>query len=196
MRYVQLGRTGVRVSVIALGTDTFGVAPLEGDAERLVGRALDLGVNVIDMANSYGNQSRFDRPGVPPAAERASAEEIIGRAIQGKRSEVVLCSKVMEVVGSGVNDRGLSRRHIFDQVERSLARLGTDHLDLLQVHASPSRAQMEGDLFRIQAAAETAPFGAWPARDDNAGKARKQATQALQFLPKNDVPLTAHGVKQ
>ena len=61
MRYKQLGRTGVRVSVVSLGTATFGVAPLEKDVDRLIGRAIDLGINSIDMANSYGNQAA-DRP--------------------------------------------------------------------------------------------------------------------------------------
>lgn len=134
MRYHPLGRTGVYVSVLALGTAAFGIAPLESDADRLIGRALDLGVNVIDTANSYGNQPRFDRPGAPPAAERASAEEIVGRAIKGRRSEIVLSSKVMEPVGEGVNQRGLSRLHIMQQVELSLRRLGTDHLDMYYAH--------------------------------------------------------------
>src|SRR5580704_17647296 len=105
---------------MSLGTAVFGVAPLEADADRLVARAIDLGVNVIDTANSYGNQARFDRPGAPPAAQRASAEEIVGRALGARRAQVVLCSKVMEPVGEGPNDHGLSRRHIFQQVEESL----------------------------------------------------------------------------
>ena len=134
MRYKQLGRTGVQVSVVSLGTATLGVAPLEKDADRLIGRAFDLGINVIDMANSYGNQARFDRPDAPPWNERPSAEEIVGRVLGARRRDLVLCSKVMEPVGEGVNDRGLSRRHIFQQLEQSLRRLRTDHLDVYYAH--------------------------------------------------------------
>jgi len=134
MQYKQLGSTGVRVSAIALGTATFGVAPDEATAVRLVGRALDLGINIFDTANSYGNQARFDRPGAAPAAKRASAEEILGKALVGRRNEVLVCSKVMEPVGDGPNDWGLSRLHIFNQVEQSLRRLNTDHIDLYYAH--------------------------------------------------------------
>ena len=139
MKYSPLGRTGVQVSAIALGTATLGVAPLASEVDSLIGRALDLGINVIDTANSYGNQPRFDRPSAPPAAQRASAEELVGQAIKGKRSSVVLTSKVMERVGDDVNQRGLSRRHIMEQVELSLKRLGTDHLDVYYAH-HPDRA--------------------------------------------------------
>jgi 1-deoxyxylulose-5-phosphate synthase len=134
MRYKQLGRTGVQVSAISLGTATFGVAPGEKDVDRLVGSALDLGINLIDTANSYGNQARFDRPGAPPWIDRLSAEELLGRTLGGRRQDLILCSKVMEPVGEDINDRGLSRRHVFRQVEQSLRRLQTDHLDVYYAH--------------------------------------------------------------
>ena len=134
MRYKQLGRTGVKVSSVSLGTATFGVAPLESDCDRLIGRAIDLGINMIDAANSYGNQARFDRPSAPAWTDRRSAEEIVGSAIKGRRNQLVLCSKVMEPVGDGVNDRGLSRRHIVQQLEQSLRRFQTDHLDVYYAH--------------------------------------------------------------
>lgn len=146
MKYNPLGSTGVRVSALALGSATFGVAPLQSDAARLVGRALDLGINLFDCANSYGNQPRFDRPGVPAAKDRASAEEILGAALKGKRDEVVLCSKVMEPVGSGVNDWGLSRLHMFNQLEKSLKRLGTDHLDVYYAHHPDDATPLEETL--------------------------------------------------
>jgi 1-deoxyxylulose-5-phosphate synthase len=82
----------------------------------------------------YGNTPVFDRPGVPPAAEREPAERILGRALAGRRDDVVIASKSCEVVGPGVNDRGLSRRHIIQHVENSLRRLGTDHIDLYYAH--------------------------------------------------------------
>lgn len=134
MKYSLLGRTGVRVSNIALGTAAFGVAPLEEDADALVARALELGVNHFDTANTYGNQSRFDRPGVPPAEARRSAEEILGRALRGHRHEAIIATKVMERVGPGPNDAGLSRRHIAQQVEQSLRHLGTDYIDVYYAH--------------------------------------------------------------
>jgi aryl-alcohol dehydrogenase-like predicted oxidoreductase len=134
MKYSQLGRTGMRASRIALGTATFGVAPDPDEAERMVRVALDAGVNVFDCANSYGNQSRFDRPDVTPADQRASAEEILGGALDGRRDEVILCTKVREPVGDGVNDHGLSRRHVFQQVDASLRRLRTDRIDIYYAH--------------------------------------------------------------
>lgn len=134
MRYKLLGRTGVQVSVVSLGTATFGVAPREGDIDRLVGHALDLGINLIDTANSYGNQARFDRAGAPSSVDRPSAEELLGGVLGPRRQDLILCSKVMEPVGDGINDRGLSRRHVFQQIEQSLRRLRTDHLDVYYAH--------------------------------------------------------------
>ncbi len=139
MKYTLLGRTGVRVSTLCLGTAFFGIAPLEADAPRLVARAIDGGINLLDTANSYGDQTRFDRPGIPPAAERPSSEELVGRGIRGRRHDVVIATKVQERVGDGPNDGGpsgggLSRRHIIAQCERSLRRLGTDHIDVYYAH--------------------------------------------------------------
>jgi aryl-alcohol dehydrogenase-like predicted oxidoreductase len=134
VKYSVLGNTGMRISKVVLGTALFGVAPLDSDADALIGAALDAGINAIDTANAYGNLPHFDRPGVPPAAERASAEEIIGRAIVGRRDQVVLSTKASEPVGPGPNDRGLSRRHLTEQLERSLKRLRTDHVDLFYAH--------------------------------------------------------------
>jgi aryl-alcohol dehydrogenase-like predicted oxidoreductase len=143
MEYRLLGQSGVRVSCLSLGTIAFGVAPLEADVERLVHRAMDAGVNFIDTANSYGNQTRFDAAGAPPAAERKSSEELVGRAIRGRRADVVIATKVSERMpgptGLGPNDggpqgSGLTRRHIVAQCEQSLRRLGTDYIDLYYAH--------------------------------------------------------------
>ncbi|GAA3558168.1 aldo/keto reductase [Microlunatus spumicola] len=134
MQYSLLGPTGVRVSRICLGTATFGVAPSAQDADRLVGAAVDLGINFVDTADVYGNMPVFDRPGAPPAAEREPAERILGRALRGRREQMVVATKANGVVGLDVNDRGLSRRHIVRQVEASLRRLETDHIDLHYAH--------------------------------------------------------------
>jgi aryl-alcohol dehydrogenase-like predicted oxidoreductase len=139
MDYHALSGTGLRVSKICLGTASFGVAPTEADTTAVVHHALDAGINFIDTASSYGNQSRFDRDGAPPAADRPSAETLVGRAIAGRRDEVVLATKVSEPIGTGPNDGGssgggLSRAHIMRLVERSLERLGTDHIDIFYAH--------------------------------------------------------------
>ncbi|WP_211176956.1 aldo/keto reductase [Pseudonocardia acidicola] len=142
---------GTSVSRVCIGTATFGVAPLAEDVGKLVHQALDAGVNFIDTANSYGNQGRFDRPGVPPANQRASAEELVGAALKGRRDEVVLATKVSEPVGAGPNDGGLfggglSRVHIMRQVERSLRRLGTDHIDVYYAHHPDPLTRIEETL--------------------------------------------------
>ncbi|MDT5081480.1 MAG: 1-deoxyxylulose-5-phosphate synthase, partial [Mycobacterium sp.] len=146
MKYKYLGNTGMRVSALCLGTGPFGVAPLAEDATPLVHRALDLGINFVDTANSYGNFARIDRPGAPPADARDSAEVIVGRALKGRRDDVVLASKVREVVGTGVLDVGLSRRHIMQQVERSLRALQTDYLDIYHMHGPDPRTPIDETL--------------------------------------------------
>lgn len=132
--WTSLGTTGVRISRLALGTATFGVAPRSEDVDRLLGTALDSGINMVDTASSYGDQPRFDRPGVPCAADRESAETSIGRVLGSRRDEVVLCTKVGEPIFADPNGSGLSRKHIRRAVERSLRRLRTDHIDILYAH--------------------------------------------------------------
>ncbi|SDQ94593.1 Predicted oxidoreductase [Pseudarthrobacter chlorophenolicus] len=146
MRYSILGRTGLKVSRICLGTATFGVAPDAREAGRLVGAALDLGINFIDTADSYGNMPVFDRPGAPAAADREPAEQILGRALRGRRDEAVIATKSQVHVGPGINDGGLSRRHIIRQVEASLRRLGTDYIDLYYAHNPDPDTPLEQTL--------------------------------------------------
>ncbi len=140
MEYRLLGLSGLRISTICLGTARFGIAPVEADATKLVQRALDLGINFIDTANSYGNQTRFDREGVPKAEQRKSAEELVGDALRGgHRHDVIIASKVQEKVGEGPNDGGpagggLTRKHIMEQVEQTLRRLQTDYIDIYYMH--------------------------------------------------------------
>jgi aryl-alcohol dehydrogenase-like predicted oxidoreductase len=123
MKLRKLGRTGLKVSNLCLGTMTFGNAAWgcdEPTSARIVARFLDAGGNFIDTADVYSS-------GV--------SEEITGRAIRNKRSQVVLATKVAGPMGGGPNDLGLSRKHVLDAVDASLRRLGTDYLDLYQVHA-------------------------------------------------------------
>jgi aryl-alcohol dehydrogenase-like predicted oxidoreductase len=123
-----------------------GLAPPEDGCDALVHAAIDAGVNFFDCANTYGNRGSFDREGLPSASQRKHAEALLGAALEGHRDEVVLCTKVSEPVGAGPNDGGmtmpgiggqgggLSRYHIMREVERSLARLNTDHIDIYHLH--------------------------------------------------------------
>jgi aryl-alcohol dehydrogenase-like predicted oxidoreductase len=131
MRYLQLGNTGTLVSEICLGTMTFGgrgfwtaIGTLDQSvADAIVARALEAGVNFIDTADTYSE---------------GLAEEITGRAIANSgraRTDIVLATKATGIVGRGVNDRGSSRLHLMDAVKASLKRLGTDYVDLYQIHA-------------------------------------------------------------
>src|SRR3954452_5877912 len=144
MKYSVLGPTGVRVSRVCVGTATFGVAPSSQDADGVVGAALDLGINFFDTADVYGSPPTFDRPGAPPAAEREPAEEILGRALAGRRDEVVLATKSGERRFDP--DAGLSRRYVIRQVEQSLRRLRTDHLDLYYAHFPDPATPLEQTL--------------------------------------------------
>jgi NDP-hexose 2,3-enoyl reductase len=125
MEYSYLGRTGLQVSRLVLGTMNFGPDTSEADSHTIMDRALDLGINFFDTANIYGWK-----------LGEGWTEQIVGRwlAKSGRRDEIVLASKVYEPMGEGPNTRGLSARHIRQQVEGSLRRLQTDHLDLYQAH--------------------------------------------------------------
>ena len=140
MQYRQLGKSGVKVSVIGLGTNRFGFERMpQEEVSRVIDAAADLGVNFLDSADIYvGGRS----------------EETIGVALQGKRSKFVLATKYQGKVGDGPNDRGTSRYHMYDAVEASLRRLQTDHIDLYYVHnfeeTTPMEEMMRGldDLVR------------------------------------------------
>ena len=144
MDYSLLGPTGVKVSKICLGTATFGVSPDAQEAERVVQAALHLGINFFDTANVYGATPTFDRPGAPPAAEREPAELILGRALAGRRDDVVIATKSGERRFDPA--AGLSRRYIIQQVEHSLRRLGTDYIDLYYAHFPDPDTPLEQTL--------------------------------------------------
>jgi aryl-alcohol dehydrogenase-like predicted oxidoreductase len=129
MRYVKLGTTGLDVSPIAIGAMTYGEPdrghPVwslgEDDARPLIKHALDAGINFFDTANMYSN---------------GSSEEILGRALRdfADRDDVVIATKLRHPMRPGPNGRGLSRKAIMTEVDHSLRRLGTDYIDLYQVH--------------------------------------------------------------
>ena len=144
MEYSLLGPTGVKVSKICLGTATFGVAPDAQEAGRVVHAALDLGINFFDTANVYGATPTFDRPGAPPAIEREPAEQLLGRALVGRRDDVVIATKSGERRFDPA--AGLSRRYIIHQVEHSLRRLGTDYIDVYYAHFPDPDTPLEQTL--------------------------------------------------
>lgn len=130
MQYRQLGRSGVFVSRLALGTAQFGGAdhPLyrhigglgQAEADRLVGMALDAGINLFDSADVYA---------------QGESEQRLGRALGSRRHEALISTKVGNRAGPHPNDAGLSRVHLVGAIDAALRRLGTDHIDLLQIHA-------------------------------------------------------------
>ena len=121
MNYRSLGRTGVMVSPICIGSFNFSAPTPDDEAERIVRCATDAGINFFDTADSYNG---------------GESERMLGRALAatGTRDQIVLASKVHFPTGPGPNDRGNSRLHIMRSVEESLRRLGTDRIDLLQMH--------------------------------------------------------------
>jgi aryl-alcohol dehydrogenase-like predicted oxidoreductase len=134
MDYVNFGSAGVKVSRLALGLGLRGQAD-EAAAQRLVEHAIDQGITLIDCANIYG-----------PMDDRANigrSELIVGRAIKGKRDNLVITSKVASAVGPGPNDRGLSRYHILREIDGTLQGLGTDHVDVYLVHAYDASTPLE-----------------------------------------------------
>lgn len=139
MEYRQLGRSGLKVSALTLGTMTFGgeglfenlgTTQVDG-AKRLIDIAVDHGVNFVDTANLYS---------------WGGSEDIIGQALEGKRDKIMIATKVRMPMGEGPNDTGLSRHHIIAQVEASLRRLRTDHIDLYQAHGWDGQTPLEETL--------------------------------------------------
>jgi aryl-alcohol dehydrogenase-like predicted oxidoreductase len=139
MEYRQLGRSGLRVSALTLGTMTFGGrgnfgAVGETDvagAQRQVDMCLDAGVNLIDTADVYSG---------------GLSEEMTGEVLRGRRDSVLLSTKVRMSMGDGPNDAGLSRHHIIAGCEASLRRLGTDHIDIYHVHEWDGQTRLEETL--------------------------------------------------
>jgi aryl-alcohol dehydrogenase-like predicted oxidoreductase len=139
MEYRKLGKSGLRVSVLTMGTMTFGgrgnfamVGNTDVDeARQQVDMCLDAGINLIDTADVYSG---------------GRSEEIVGEVMKGRWDQVLLATKVRMTMGSGPNDAGLSRHHIISGCEASLRRLGTDHIDLYQVHEWDGQTPLEETL--------------------------------------------------
>jgi aryl-alcohol dehydrogenase (NADP+) len=131
MQCRTLGRTGIQVSPYALGTlmlaTAMGNAP--EDSARIIHKALDAGINVVDTADAYGD-----------------SEDVVGKALEGRRDDVVLATKFSRPTGQDPNHQGASRRWIVTAVENSLRRLRTDHIDLYQLHRPDPRTDIEETL--------------------------------------------------
>ncbi|GAB5494867.1 MAG: aldo/keto reductase [Phototrophicaceae bacterium] len=128
MEYRQLGNSGVRVSVIGMGTNQFGRKVSQEDVTRVIDTALDLGVNFIDTADVYTG---------------SDSETTLGHALKGRWDKVVLATKGYFATGEGTNDIGASRYHLRNAVENSLNRLQSDHIDLYQMHRWDSNTPIE-----------------------------------------------------
>ena len=131
MDYVNLGRTGLEVSRICLGCLTFGGQADEKESRRIVDTAWDAGINFFDTANVY---------------TETLSERYLGNVLKGRRDRAVIATKVRGRMGPGVNDIGLSRKHIMDSVDASLMRLQTDYIDLYQVHSWDADTPLEETL--------------------------------------------------
>jgi aryl-alcohol dehydrogenase-like predicted oxidoreductase len=133
MQYRTLGRTGIKVSPYCLGAMMFGAMgnPDHDDCIRIIHKALDFGVNFIDTADRYS---------------RGESEEIVGKALKGRRDNIVLGTKVHGPMGEDPNQQGNSRRWIVRAVEASLRRLQTDHIDLYQIHRPSPETDIEETL--------------------------------------------------
>ena len=143
MEYRQLGRSGLKVSAVTLGTMTFGGKGKfqyvghsdQSEATRMVDIALDAGVNLLDTSDQYST---------------GTAEEMVGEAIKGKRGQVLVATKARFPMGPGPNDTGLSRHHLMNACDGSLKRLGVDHIDLYQLHGWDGLTPIEETMAALE----------------------------------------------
>lgn len=145
MEYRRLGRTGLKVSTICLGTMQFGWTADEGTAHEVMTASISLGCNFFDTADIYSSWH--------PGNKGGESENIIGTWLKAghvRREEIVLATKVRGKMGDGPNDEGLSRAHILNAAEASLKRLQTDYVDLYQVHWPDEETPLEETLIALE----------------------------------------------
>jgi aryl-alcohol dehydrogenase-like predicted oxidoreductase len=131
MEYRQLGRSGLRVSVIGLGGNTFGRYADEAQTAAIIAQAIDVGINLVDTADTYGV---------------GASEELVGKALVGRREQMLIATKVGMQMGEGANERGASRKRVIEGCHASLRRLHTDYVDLYQIHAFDATTPLEETL--------------------------------------------------
>lgn len=138
MQYGKFGRTGLTVSRICLGTMTFGLQTEEAESHAILDKAAEGGVTLIDTADAYplGGNERL----------AGTTEEIIGRWLKGKRQNFIIATKAFGKVGTNVWDQGSSRKHLLDAIDASLKRLGTDYIDVYQLHGDDRETPLEETL--------------------------------------------------
>ncbi len=158
MKYNNLARTSLKVSALSLGTMTFGGQTSEKDSLSIMDYAFENGINVFDTANVYN---------------QGESEKITGKGLKGRRSEIILATKVNGQMGKGMNDRGLSRRNILNAIDASLKRLDTDYIDIYYLHAPDYETALDETLGTMHTLVETGKiryigvsnFAAWQIAD-------------------------------
>ena len=133
MEYRRLGKSGLKVSEICLGTMTFGHGADETESERMVHLAWDTGVNFFDTANSYSE---------------GESEILLGKALKGRRRDAVVATKFFNPMGSGPNDSGMSRVHIMQAIDDSLKRLQMEYVDIYYIHHVDTQTPLE-EMLRV-----------------------------------------------
>jgi len=140
MEYRRLGQSGLKVSVYSFGAMTFGDSQWklggvdQHTANEMISMCIDAGINLFDTADVYSN---------------GEAEVILGKALEGRRDQVLIATKARGAMGPGPNDHGLSRKHLYDALHGSLKRLNTDYIDLYQVHSFDPEAPLEETLYTL-----------------------------------------------
>ena len=178
MEHVRLGRTGLPVSRLCLGTMTFGLQCDEATSERILGAAEDAGITFLDTADVY--------PLGGDAGTVGRTEEILGRWLRGRRERVVLATKCFGPTGPSPWDRGGSRKHVLDAIDASLRRLGTDYVDLYQLHGYDTATPLDetlGALDQVVRAGKARYVGVsnWPAHRVARALGRTEALGLVRF---------------
>ncbi len=177
MQYRNLGSSGLKVSVIGLGTNQFGGKCDFDTTREIIAAGLDQGVNLIDTADVY---------------QKGRSEEFIGQAIKGRpRDQIIIATKVRHPTGDGPNQRGTSRHHILSGIEASLGRLDTDYIDLYQIHRWDSDAPLDETMRALEDLVRwgkvryigCSNFTAWQMTQANAIAVRHGWTQFVSNQP-------------
>ena len=176
MKYRRLGNSGLQVSVIGLGTNQFGGKVDSGETAEIISAALDVGVNFIDTADVY---------------QEGRSETVIGKALKGKREKAIIATKVFFRTGDGPNDIGASRQHILDGVDASLRRLGTDWIDLYQLHRWDENTPIEETMQVLDDLVRTGKvryigssnYSAWQMTHANAVARQNRWTEFVSVQP-------------
>jgi len=168
-QYGNLGRSGLRVSRLCLGTMMFGGVTPEPEAARIIAEAHEHGINFIDTADIYNN---------------GESERVVGRAIRSQRERWVLATKAGNPVGTWPNEGGLSRRRLFQAIEQSLARLGTDHVDIYYLHRPDPDTPFEETLVALGDLARQGKIRYWGLSNFSAW----QVAQAVHLSRELGVP--------